>query len=278
MHDNEKYTYQVVSKEVAIKQFLGPYSTPPLPNLFYSPLNLVPKAGNPGEFRLIHNLAEPHNGTSINDCIPGKAAEVQCTPFDDVVHLANFHSTSAWAAHMDIASTFHNLPIYKDDLSVLAVTLQNKIYINSAVTFGSHSSCQLFEKFATLLNWILNNHALRNTSSHYLDDFFLIKCSEERLLALMSIFSKTCEQIGIPLAHEKTLGPAQQIDYLGLRLDLINQTIGIPGEKLTKASLHIEKLWKQAECHSNATVQEIQKPAGLLQFLCKAVPAGRPFL
>ncbi len=58
----------------------------------------------------------------------------------------------------------------------------------------------------------------------------------------------------------------------------MNQTIGIPGEKLIKVSQQIEKLHKQAACCSNATVREIQKLAGLLQFLCKAVLYSRKTL
>ena len=44
---------QIIDKEVAAGHVLGPFSEPPIPNLVYSPINLVPKAGSPNSWRLI---------------------------------------------------------------------------------------------------------------------------------------------------------------------------------------------------------------------------------
>ena len=61
---------ELVDKEIKKGHMLGPFDQPPLPNMVYSLLNLVPKAGLEGEFRLIHDLAYPYNDESINRCVP----------------------------------------------------------------------------------------------------------------------------------------------------------------------------------------------------------------
>ena len=61
---------ELVQKEVQLGQVLGPFKTELMKELHCSPLNLVPKAGNPGEFRFIHNLAYPYDHNSVNANIP----------------------------------------------------------------------------------------------------------------------------------------------------------------------------------------------------------------
>ena len=51
---------KLVQKELDLGHMLGPFDEPPLPDMVYSPLHLVRKAGNLDEYRLIHNLAFPY--------------------------------------------------------------------------------------------------------------------------------------------------------------------------------------------------------------------------
>ena len=82
----------MVSDEVALKHILGPYDNCPLPGLICSPLNLVPKAGNPGKYRLIHNLAFPYNEDSVNANIPDHEAKVEYQKFDVAIKLGLKHA------------------------------------------------------------------------------------------------------------------------------------------------------------------------------------------
>ena len=71
---NPEITQQLVDKEVQKDHIAGYFKVPPLPNMVYSPLNLVPKAGNKGKFWLIHNLSYPCNDQSVNSCIPQESS------------------------------------------------------------------------------------------------------------------------------------------------------------------------------------------------------------
>ena len=50
----------------------------------------------------------------------------------------------------------------------------------------------------------------------------------------MSSFQLLCEQLGIPLAEEKTIGPTTQINFLGLEIYTNLMLVKIPEGKLLK--------------------------------------------
>ena len=75
-----------------------------------------------------------------------------------------------------------------------------------------------------------------------LDDFLFALASQNKCHHLMNCFLKICENIGIPIAHNKTLGPAQVLTFLGIEIDCINQKVLLPEEKLNKCRQEIKQL------------------------------------
>ena len=47
VQQNQKITEQMIEKEISRGHIQGPFHEEPYPNMVYSPLNIVPKAGNP---------------------------------------------------------------------------------------------------------------------------------------------------------------------------------------------------------------------------------------
>ena len=250
----------------------------PLPNMVYSPLNIVPKAGKPGQWRLIHDLAYPYNNQSINSCIPDTFSSVEFHYLDEVVQMAQDIGLSAWGACIDIKHAFQNLPIHYDDLHTLGFTWCGLHYINSSLPFGMASSCAIFEKVATALQWVVSHVMGSHLILHYLDDFPLLAPSKPQLIDFMNQFYTIMGHIGMPLASDKTLGPTQCLPYLGLELDFHCQVLLIPEEKQSKCSSLIEEVLLTYQSKKKTTVKKIQKVAGSLNFICQALPAGKPFL
>ena len=62
--------------------------------------------------------------------------------------------------------------------------------------------------------------------------FILLVQAMHNLSLLMQHFIEVMDEIGMPIAHNKTLGPAPVIEFLGFLLNFFKQTIGIP-EKST---------------------------------------------
>ena len=89
----------------------------------------------------------------------------------------------------------------------------------------------------------------------------------------MSTF-KVCDEIGMPISPDKSVGPVQIIQFLGLTIDTVGMVIKIPEDKKKDILQAIQKMIKKKKASS----LQLQSIAGKLNFLCKAVPAGRPFI
>ena len=269
---------QLVDDEVAKGHMLGPFDTPPLPNLVYSPINFVPKSN--GKNRLIHDLSHPWDGVNaVNDCIPLVNSQVRYHHIDDVIDLALAMGTTTNGARCDISHAFRNLPVCALDLPYLAFTLNGKIYLNSSVPFGAASSCLIFERVATLLEWIVRNETGRETMSHYLDDYVLLGFSYQDTLNFVHQFEEIMAKIHMPVAQEKTIGPTPRLEYLGLLTDFARQVLTIPEKKRVKCLDLIHQFIQAFRSRKKSVkVHDIQELAGHLNFICQALPAGHTFM
>ncbi len=276
--ENPTTTRELIYKEVALGRMPGPYSAPALPNMVFSPVNLVPKAGNPGKFRLIHNLAFPYDENAVNQCIPDAAAKVKYASFDEFVTMCLLHGKGAWQCKLDLDAAFRQCPMSLGDLPLLGFSIHDLYFINSNMAFGAHSSCQIFERFATVLNWRLRRVSPPNTSTHYLDDFGMVHLLHWVAEWLLRKLQEICATIGFPVQPSKCEGPTQTMEFLGMGTDSLLQRVTIPAAKIRKILNLIEQVLELACQRKRVKVYTIQRVTGMLQFVAKATPAGRPFI
>ena len=59
---------------------------------------------------------------------------------------------------------------------------------------------------------------------------------------LMSCLDQVCEELGAPVADEKTEGPTIKLVYLGYEIDTVSMLIRIPHEKLLRLKALIDEL------------------------------------
>lgn len=88
-----------------------------------------------------------------------------------------------------------------------------------------------------------------------------------------STIQSICGELGVPLAHEKTVDPSTCLVFLGIELDSVEQIISLPPEKLSDIKQTISKWVSVVSC----TVIEPQSLIGTLQFAAKCISAGRLF-
>lgn len=150
--------------------------------------------------------------------------------------------------------------------------------MNVTLPFSLKSACQIFNQVADLLEWIVRNETKKQGLSHFLDNYNLLDRSQVELLQFLNVFYLIMADIGMPIAHNKTIGPTQILEYLGLILNFRDRLICIPEKKCLKCLELINILLKAKFSKTTVTVRQIQKTAGTLNFLCNALPAGLPFL
>ena len=262
-----------INKEVALGRVAGPFPSVPLDNLQISPLGLVPKK-TPNEFRVIHHLSYPY-GKSINDGLDRQFCSVSYQSIDNAVQLLLKIGRGALMAKTDIDSAYRNVPIHPSDYDLLGFCINGQFYYDKTLPFGLSSACQLFERFSSSLQWILENKFCVPPCVHILDDFlFLGPPNSDSCAQSLSSFYAMSSDLGVPIKEEKTVHPTTVIVFLGLELDSIAMEVRLPLDKLVKIRAALLDMTKRRK----VSLKGLQSLIGLLNFACSVVPPGRTFL
>ena len=263
---------QKLSQESRLGRIAGPYSTLPIPNLVVSPIGIVPKK-DPGKFRMIHHLSYPR-GQSVNSGIDKIFTQVSYHSVDMAIDCILQLQSGVYFAKTDIESAFRIIPVHPRDHWLLGFYWDGNYYYDKMLPMGLSTSCQVFEKFSTAIQWAAQNHLNIKHMVHILDDFLIIPPSYQSCSDALQKFQIMCQKVGIPLAPNKTEGPKQVITFAGIELDSICMEARLPLEKLSR----YQNLISQSIKRKRMTLRELQSLAGALNHCCYIVPAGRAFL
>ena len=261
-----------LQKECDAGRIVGPFTTPPFSNFHTSPIGLVPKK-DPSEFRLIHHLSYP-KGSSVNDFIPDYCSTVKYASVGDATKLIKRLGRGCFMAKTDVKSAFRIIPIHPADYPLLGIRWDNLYYFDRTLAMGLSSSCAIFESFSTALEWLSINHFGTCAVLHILDDFLFIAKTRDQCDRDLKNFILMCNHIGVPLAPEKTVGPATVLQFAGITLDSIRFEARLPDDKLLKCRLMLRNFYTRR----TVTLKELQSLIGLLNFTCIVVTPGRAFL
>ena len=106
-----------------------------------------------------------------------------------------------------------------ESLPLLGIKLDGQYYYDQTLPFGSKSSCKIFEKFFSALEWATQNKT-GMPLSHYLDDFLFIGETKERCQFSLDTFGNICEYINFPVAPDRTVDSIQRLEFLGIEIDI----------------------------------------------------------
>ena len=261
-----------LDKEWSAGRIVGPFSSPPFANFVSSPLGVVPKK-TPGEFRIIHHLSYP-DGSSVNDFIPSEKSTVHYASISDAISMIKSIGRGSYMSKTDIKSAFRIIPIHPDDYHLLGMKWNNSYFFDRCLPMGCSSSCAIFEAFSSSLEWLAKNFLGASGVLHILDDFLFIAKSESKCRSDLSKFLNLCDYLGVPIAHEKTEGPATTLQFAGITLDTIQMEARLPEDKLQKSRELLTDFHKRRK----VTLRELQSLLGFLNFTCSVVLPGRAFL
>ena len=131
-----------------------------------------------------------------------------------------------------------------------------------------------FESFSTFLEWAASARSNSRHITHYLDDFLFVGPARSPACAeCLRSFQALAEELGVPLAAEKTVGPEPRIIYLGILLDSALGLSRLPEDKLATLRELLSAMRGRAKC----TLRDMPVLMGHLNFACKVVRPGRAF-
>ena len=261
--------------EVSKGRIIGPFVTKPIPDLFISPLYVIPKP-NSDKYRMIFNLSYPDVG-SVNTNIPECLRSVQYCSVQDVGHclLSHYGKGEAWLAKVDLADAYRIVPIRREDWKFLGIFIEDEYYIDRMLPMGASSSCQLFSRISDSLSWMFYRHSpVEAHIFNYLDDFLFVANSEQTCEEALCSFEKMCGAIGVPIAPHKTVRPVKQLVFLGIGIDAERLSMYIPSEKKEKM---INKL-QQFLAIKAPQVKKWQSLAGSLNHISQVILSSKIYL
>lgn len=235
-------------------------------------MGVVPKKV-PSEFRLIHHLSFP-KGASVNDGIPHEHTSVHYATIDGAIELIKRAGPGCFLTKTAIKNAFQIIPIHPDDYGLLGMQWRGLYYYDRCMPMGCSSSCLTFETFSTAVEWVAHNKLNIDYILHLLDDFLLVAPSEHLCQQQLDLFWSLCSYVGIPIAPEKTSGPATSMSFADIELDSILLEARLPMEKIEKCVSLISEFSRRKK----VTLKEIQSLVGLLNFACSVIRPGRAFL
>ena len=118
----------LVDQEVALGHILGPFDTPPIPGLVFSPLHMLPKPTLTAGWRLIYYLSAPYDKGSVNNCILEENSTVEYHYIDELIEIALRLGPDIYGVRLDIVyqHAYCNVPLKFSQLRFLAFSIMTK--------------------------------------------------------------------------------------------------------------------------------------------------------
>ncbi len=178
----------------------------------------------------------------------------------------------AFLAKIDIEHAYKLIPIHPADIPALGIRWFGDWLWDCTLPIGSRSGSAIFEAFSHAIQFLLEARGWGDMS-HVLDDFLMVSPDKHISDNRLSRFLALCELLGIPVVWEKTES-GTCIIFLGITLDTIKMEARLPQEKLDKC-LRLITAYRQLQ---KISVKQLESLTGLLNFACKVIHPGRPFL
>ena len=148
----------------------------------------------------------------------------------------------------DISDAFKLIPIKPSQYHMFCVKWNDQYFYYRTLSFGCRSSPKIFDQFSSALCWILQNNYNVSFILHLLDDFLTVDKPTYDADRIMALISLVFNQLNVPLAAHKTMGPCPELEYLGIILDSNKLQARLPSEKVVRMLDILSSLENKKSC------------------------------
>ena len=238
-----------------------PADTPLLAEgLCIQPLHVIIKAGR--KPRLVIDLSR-----NLNDHLQYDYFRYSCV--DDAVE-ASF--PGCFYGKLDLSNCFLSFPLHPSVRKYFCFRFEGVLYQFRSMPFGLSTAPRVCTQLLSVVQFALAEQGI--TDIRYLDDFFLIAKFEKDMARDLRIAQSVIRQFGLVVNTDKTEGPAQQLSFLGVQLDSVNQTVSCTPERVEELTTLLRSLLRQRVITRGHTASLI----GKLSFAAQVLPGARPFM
>nr|QBH67613.1 hypothetical protein UEMT_2079 [Ustilago esculenta] len=268
---------------------LCPVASPDAVRLVCSPMGVVPKPHS-DKLCTIYHLSHPRiPGTrlpSVNSHIDTAFVAIKYDTLDAIMDYIREHPGALlWKA--DLEDAFRHVVVAESDARLMGIQFEGAFYQECTLAFGGSSSPFLFNLFAEFLHWLAaftqqsisalqppSNPQPYSVITHYLDDFFGAADAGANANVPIAALSLAASALGFRLSRKKTVWNTTRLEVLGIELDSVAQTASVTESRRRRILKSCEHILDRGR----ASLGDMQKIAGLLQFVTRVVPQGRAFL
>ncbi|XP_058842486.1 uncharacterized protein LOC131697467 [Acipenser ruthenus] len=254
---------------------VGPFAAPPFTTFRINPIGIATRKYS-GKKRLIIDLSAPRGGytRSINSLISSEEFALHYIKLSDAIYFIKIAGHGAWLAKADISDAFKVMPIHPSLRHLFGVCWADKFYFSTQLTFGCRSSPKIFDSLSEALSWILLNSYHVPFLLHLMDDFLLISPPLDPPAQAINQLKTLFSLVGVPLSQEKTIGPVNSLEFLGITLNTVKFEASLPPAKLQR----LLSLINSFQISSFIKKRDLLSLLGHFNFAIRIIPQGRTFI
>lgn len=269
IHDNTRTVDQYRDEvRTRLQEYIEFQAVVELPNEHHcefgvQPLHAIIKSGK--KPRLVIDLSR-----NLNDHLAYKYFS-----YSTVREAVELSTPDCWYGKLDLSNCFLSFPLHPSAWPHFIFCFEDKLYQFRRMPFGLSSAPRICTLLLSVVAFYLkHNLAVPIDLIRYLDDFLFITRSKAAMQHTLSAAQQAISAFGLVVNQDKTAGPAQQLEFLGIQLDSVAQTLS-----LTPARIQ-ELLTLLAAAPSAGKVKPsfVESLIGKLQFAATVLPGARPFV
>ena len=178
-----------------------------------------------------------------------------------------------WFSKLDLSNCFLSFPLHPSALPHFIFRFDGQLYQFVRVPFGLSSAPRICTMLLSVPAFAMQQWGV-DRSDRYLDDTLLTDGDQQSAARSLLIAQHTLTRFGLVINPDKTEGPAQQLAFLGIQLDSVQQTMSCTPERLTE----LRALLASAATAHCISLHKLQSLIGKLSFAATVLPGARPFI
>ena len=172
---------------------------------------------------------------------------------------------------IDLSRAYRQMKMDPGDVHWLGYVYKGRFYFDCTLSMGSRSSARCCQMVTSAVVFIYTKFGY--FAINYLDDLGSAEEDEAADTAFFTLL-EVLHRFGLQEAMSKSVAPCFSMVFLGIEVNTLTLTLTIPEDKWAE----LRKLLSEWKSKQSATLKQVQKLAGHLNFACRCVRSGRVYL